>query len=311
MKENFGAALARILVYEGGKANNPKDPGGRTNMGITQSTYNAWLRTKGKPSADVFAISHDDVATIYKTQYWDRMDGDLLPTGLDLCVFDGAVNSGVGSSVMWLQASLGGITVDGGFGNKTLAAAEDCDAEKIIGEYCQRRLGSLERLTTWPTFGKGWSARISNVLKISDAWAEAGAGPNTGPAPVIVSDIGGHQKADMNNVKVNTVSVVATHAVTAGGAVATGAAQTITTLTPVGDTFTWIKYVLGGLTILSALAGVFVMLGNQANNAANNGDAKKVVPLNADDNLVATAINDNVAATATEVVQAHVAAKAA
>jgi lysozyme family protein len=306
MEANFAPALARVLVYEGGKANNPKDPGGKTNFGVTQRTYSAWLVTQKRPSADVYNITHDEVATIYKNEYWDKVHGDDLPSGLDLVVFDGAVNSGVGTSVMWLQGALG-ISIDGGIGAKTEAAIVGCDDEKTIDAYCSRRLGSLERLTTWSTFGKGWSARISNCKKIGDAWAEAGAGENVGPAPVQVDSLGGHNKASMDDLKTSAISVVATHAVTAGSAVATGATQALTTLSGVGDTFSWMKYVLGGITIASACAGLVVMFGNKANNAANNGVATSTVPPNADDGLPTTAINDNPApASPTAVIEAHV-----
>ena len=306
MKNNFSPALARVLVYEGGKADNPKDPGGRTAYGITQRTYNSWLRLNNYAKADVFNITKDQVAVIYKTQYWDRILGDSLPTGMEFAVFDGAVNSGCGTSIMWLQSALG-VPADGSIGPKTLDAALSGDDETVIDLYLQYRLGSLKRLTTWGTFGKGWSARISNVRKIADAWAEANASTNVGPAPVLVSDIGGHTKANIEDVKSNTVAVVTAHVVTVGGAVSTGATQIATALTGVTDTFQWAKYVLGGVTLAGAIAGVVVMFGKQANDAAINGTAKAIVDPNADSTATSVTVTDDAFATPTAVIEAHIA----
>ena len=291
MRMNFQAALARILVYEGGRANNPKDPGGKTNYGITQSTYNAWRRAqKNLGNADVYAITHAEVAEIYEREYWDRIHGDALPSGLDLAVFDGAVNSGVGTSIMWLEGALG-LSTDGSIGSKTLAAIPD-DYVHVIDDMLQRRLGSLQRLRTYRTFGKGWHARIANVRKIADAWAEAGSGANIGPAPVYLVDLGGHNKANMDDVKTSPLTAVQAHVVTGASAVATGATQATETLTPVADTLNWLKYVLGGLTCVAAVAGIALMIGQQANDNASNGATKKLISPSADDGLPTVTVTD-------------------
>ncbi len=291
MRANFQPSLTRIRVYEGGKVNNPRDPGGKTNYGITQRTYNAWRRAQNLGNADVYAISLTEVAEIYKKEYWDRIDGDLLPSGLDLAVFDGAVNSGVGTSILWLQGALG-ISMDGSIGAKTLAAIPD-DYEHIIDDMLQRRLGSLERLKTYPEFGRGWHARISNVKKISDAWAEAGIGANTGPSPVSLTDIGGHTKANMDDVKTSPVTMVQAHVATGASAVGTGATQAAETLTPVADTLNWLKYALGGLTCIAAVAGVALMISKQANDDASGGVRKKPVNPGADDGIPTVTVTDD------------------
>src|SRR4051794_37391096 len=102
-KADFARSLVRVLAYEGGEVNNSRDPGGKTNQGITQRTYSAWLSSRDEPNADVYAIPAAARDEIYETEYWDRIRGDDLPDGLDLCVFDAAVNSGVGQAGKWLQ----------------------------------------------------------------------------------------------------------------------------------------------------------------------------------------------------------------
>ena len=149
--EFFTKALSRVLVYEGGKVDDPEDPGGRTNKGITQATFNAFLRSHDAATRDVYGITDAEVSTIYKGEYWDRVRGDELPVGVDLCVFDAAVNSGVGRSIKWLQQSLGDHyagQIDGVLGNKTVQAVEDFgDSDALIEEFCARRLGTLKRLS--------------------------------------------------------------------------------------------------------------------------------------------------------------------
>ena len=282
MQANFQNALARILVYEGGKVDNPRDPGGRTNMGITQRTYNAWRNHHGMAVRDVYLIATDERDTIYKSEYWDPIHGDELPSGLDLAMFDAAVNSGCGSATMWLQGALG-VEADGAFGSKTLVAALACDDEHTLDELCQRRLGSLKRLRTWPTFGRGWEARIANVEKTGDSWAEAATSDGQHPMPVDVTSAGGHQKASMDDLKPPIIAPITAHVVTTASAVSTAATQTAQQLAPAADVIGSIKYVLGGITVVSAVAGVLLLLSKQANDAANNGTAKVKPNLLADE----------------------------
>lgn len=158
MKENYAQALKQVLKYEGGKVDNPKDPGGRTAYGVTQDTYNAWRKKQGLPNADVFTISQSEVASIYKYEYWDAIRGDDLPSGVDFAVFDYAINSGVSKAAKTLQ-SVVGVTQDGQIGPQTIQAAKTYVAMAVTN----KRLAFMQSLSIWSTFGKGWSARIADV----------------------------------------------------------------------------------------------------------------------------------------------------
>ena len=72
--------------------------------------------------ADMRALTPALVGPLYKRKYWDKVAGDLLPSGLDYAVFDAAINSGPGRAAKWLQ-ELVGVTADGAIGPGTLAAA--------------------------------------------------------------------------------------------------------------------------------------------------------------------------------------------
>ena len=82
MTDRFERALPRILAHEGGYVDDPRDPGGATNKGITHKTYSGWLRSKGLPDKNVRYISDAEVAAIYRQNYWDRIQGDNLPAGV-------------------------------------------------------------------------------------------------------------------------------------------------------------------------------------------------------------------------------------
>ena len=163
MKTNFEHALALLLVHEGGFVNNPKDPGGMTNLGVTRAVWEAWV---GHPvtEAEMRALTPDKVAPLYRRKYWSAVGGDVVSSGLDYCLFDFAVNSGPGRAVKTLQECLG-VTVDGALGEATLKAALAVPATQTIDAVCDRRLAFLQALPTWPTFGRGWALRVADVKR--------------------------------------------------------------------------------------------------------------------------------------------------
>ena len=115
MKDNFDECLKMLLHHEGGYVNHPKDPGGETNLGVTKRVYEKWGGTK-----DMKDLTVEDVAPIYKKNYWDRCKCDDLESGVDWVVFDWAVNSGTGRSAKAIQ-KICGASQDGAIGPKTLA----------------------------------------------------------------------------------------------------------------------------------------------------------------------------------------------
>jgi len=161
MKDNFPKSLAAVLVHEGGFVNNPKDPGGMTNLGCTKTVWQEHCGHEVDEKA-MRALTPNDVGPLYKTKYWDKIKGDDLPSGVDYVVFDAAINSGPGRATKWLQACVG-VEPDGGIGQKTLAAVRAMDAKQLIDDYSKRRLSFLSDLTTWETFGRGWARRVNEV----------------------------------------------------------------------------------------------------------------------------------------------------
>ena len=160
----FKEALEIILHHEGGYVNHPKDPGGETNMGVTKRVYEEWGGTK-----DMKDLTFEDVAPIYKKNYWDRVKGDDLASGLDLCIFDFGVNAGTGRAAKFIQEMIG-VTADGGIGPQTLKALGFYEEEvggvaEVIKEYQKRRQEYYESLSTFKTFGRGWTRRVNETTQ--------------------------------------------------------------------------------------------------------------------------------------------------
>lgn len=162
MRKNFDVALKAVLVSEGGWSDNKLDPGGKTMRGVTQAVYDAFRKRSGSPTRSVRSIGPEEVAAIYRFQYWDAIRGDALPSGIDYAVFDFAVNSGVVRAAQYLQRALG-VAADGVIGNVTVHAAETADRAGVINAVCNARMGFLKRLPTFGTFGKGWTTRVEKV----------------------------------------------------------------------------------------------------------------------------------------------------
>jgi lysozyme family protein len=161
MKSNFEQCIAALLLHEGGFVNHPKDPGGMTNLGVTKTVWEGWTGHDTTEAA-MRNLSTSDVEPLYRKKYWDAIQGDVLPSGVDYCVFDTAVNSGAGRAIKLLQRSIG-VTQDGLIGPNSLAAILVSDVGSLIDKYCAARNEFLQSLSTFDTFGKGWTRRVSEV----------------------------------------------------------------------------------------------------------------------------------------------------
>jgi lysozyme family protein len=162
MKDNFDRCLKHVLLFEGGYSDHPSDPGGATNLGITRSVLAAWRgREVSKP--EVKSLKVEEAAAIYRAKYWDVVWCDSLPSGLDLAVFDCAVNQGVGRAARFLQQAVG-TTVDGKIGPKTMAAVNAAEPGPLLIEFMARRMNAYGLLQSlFRVFGLGWSRRLMST----------------------------------------------------------------------------------------------------------------------------------------------------
>ena len=169
MRCNFDACFTELLKHEGGYVNHPADPGGRTNLGVTQRVYEDWV---GYPVSEKImrGLTPDHVRALYKVKYWDRVKGDELPDGLDLCVFDFGVNAGPSRAKRYLQM-LVGAKPDGIIGPNTMQALKDkasaVGAKELVRGYSDLRHQYYRKLRHFKTFGRGWTRRVNEVQEVA------------------------------------------------------------------------------------------------------------------------------------------------
>jgi len=176
MADLFAECLAFTLAQEGGYVDDPDDPGGATNMGITLATLQEWDRDPALGPANVEAMTRQTAAAIYRALYWNALRGDSLPAGVDLSTFDFGVNAGTCRSAKLLQEALGftGDEVDGCVGPITLRAALKAGPAQVINDLSARQADFYRGLSEFDLFGQGWLDRTERRRQAALAMAQQG-----------------------------------------------------------------------------------------------------------------------------------------
>jgi len=253
----FERALPRVLMHEGGYVNDPQDPGGETNRGITKRVYDAYRQRMRLPVQSVKNITSQEVAAIYRANYWDLAKCDQLPAGVSYVVFDGNVNSGVSQSIKWLQRAVG-VVPDGVIGNATLAAVQNYgDMNRLVDAICDRRLAFLKALKTWKRFGKGWAARVADVRATGKAWANGSDA--TQKLPVLP----GNAKAFLSDAKPAPALAIA-DATTGGGIGSGGLAATLQQVQDQLSPYSYGSSLIGKVVVALIVIGAALTVGGLA-----------------------------------------------
>jgi lysozyme family protein len=151
---SFKECLNIVLKSEGGWVNNPNDPGGETNLGVTKRVWEEYV---GHPVESLKKLTKEDVAPLYELKYWRPCYGEVLPRGLDLLSFSMGVNAGPGRSVKLLQQSIGCVP-DGVIGPKTRELISASNSATLIAKFSEARRDYYRSLNK-PMFEKGWLSR--------------------------------------------------------------------------------------------------------------------------------------------------------
>lgn len=148
----FEAAVGFVLKdkIEGGYVNDPRDPGGETNFGISKRSY---------PKVDMKSLTREGAVAIYKRDYWDAPGCADLPPALAVALFDCAVNQGAGIAPKLLQRALG-VNADGVIGPRTLRAAHAADPMEAVVQFLGWRLRRYAFTANSSTYMRGWSNRV-------------------------------------------------------------------------------------------------------------------------------------------------------
>ncbi len=173
----FDRALAHVLEMEGGFTDDPHDPGGPTNRGITLAVYAAWRRVTldatnhAALKDELMRIPDETVREIYRRRYWEPARCPVLPAGVEMMHFDAAVNQGVGAAARMLQEAAGA-DLDGEIGPLTLAAVDAAGRTELLQRYADLRRERYRRLPHFTRFGRGWLRRVD--IALARARADAG-----------------------------------------------------------------------------------------------------------------------------------------
>ena len=154
---NFDVAFDRLLGHEGSYSNDPKDPGGETNWGISKRSY---------PNVDIKNLTRLEAKSIYLADFWNPL-GTAHPA-IKFQVFDFAVNSGMQTAIRKLQVAIG-VADDGHWGPQSSAKLADFDLNDVLFLFIAERQDFWTKLSTWPIYGKGWINRSSNNLRFAAA----------------------------------------------------------------------------------------------------------------------------------------------
>jgi uncharacterized protein (TIGR02594 family) len=162
---NFEVSLRHVLEIEGGYSDDPYDPGGPTNRGITLAVFANWhgvtldAHNRARLIDDLKRIADDTVAAIYRKRYWVPARCADLPGALALMHFDASVNHGVGAASRMLQQALS-VSIDGEIGPETLGAAGRQNATAAVDRYADIRRARYRALPHFWRFGRGWLRRV-------------------------------------------------------------------------------------------------------------------------------------------------------
>lgn len=154
---SFDDAFTALIGNEGGYVNNPADPGGETNFGITARV----ARANGY-AGPMKSLSLETAKAIAKAVYWDPLHLDEFDPRIAFQIFDCNYNGG--QTVRWAQAAAGA-AVDGKMGPATIAALKLAEPHAFVLSFLSQRMLYLTNLSTWATFGKGWTRRIANNMQ--------------------------------------------------------------------------------------------------------------------------------------------------
>ena len=162
----FDEAFPRIIDVEKGFTDDPRDTGnwtgGKVGAGVCKGTKYG-ISAAAYPGLDIVNLTLDQAQTIYRRDYWDRLQLDQFQPGVRFDMFDTAVNSGCSLAAKILQRAVGAVD-DGAIGPKTIAAARMLTSDQLDKKFNGYRLRHLLECKTWPTYGRGWVERVAKNL---------------------------------------------------------------------------------------------------------------------------------------------------
>ena len=166
---SFDLFLPILLRFEGGYVDDPTDPGGETNKGVTMATFQRCshqLLGIDPTSQNLQSLTDAQAGIIYRSLYWNQINADdfqLQDLANILCDF--YVNAGTHATVL-LQRILNTMGAhlieDGGIGPASIQALAILDQVAVYRQYKQGRIDYYQSLgQRFPQFLHGWLNRTN------------------------------------------------------------------------------------------------------------------------------------------------------
>jgi lysozyme family protein len=162
MDDSFDESLEFTLTEEGGYTDHPTEPRLATNHGITLARLRRFLRDPGLGRDDVRHVPCATVRALYLADFWNRTRCDALPPGIDLMVFDHAVNAGPDRAGRALQLACGQkrSEIDGAVGPDTLGRVALSDSLTLLDALTAMQRTGYRQTAAYTLFGENWLARL-------------------------------------------------------------------------------------------------------------------------------------------------------
>lgn len=162
---SYETTFERLMGNEGAYVNDPADPGGETNWGITWPVLHQAISRKIVPADTTIAsLTRAQAKMIYKPMFWDAAGLDDYDPAVAYQAMDVAVNSGVTAATILLQRAAG-VAADGRIGPVTRAAIKAKDRNDMLMLLTAERMEFQTKLKNWPAAGKGWTRRNATNLR--------------------------------------------------------------------------------------------------------------------------------------------------
>lgn len=167
----FDEAFTRLIGHEGSYTADPRDngnwTGGRPGVGVLLGTKYG-IAANTYPDIDIKNLTLDAAKAIYRRDWWDKIDAGHIDPAIVYQVWDFAVNAGMSTAKRALQRAVR-VADDGQIGPITIRAIQSMSTGDVLLRFNAQRLRHYTSLTTWPTYGKGWTNRVAANLDYAAA----------------------------------------------------------------------------------------------------------------------------------------------
>lgn len=172
---NFPSSLGFAMRPENDGSpfhDDPDDTGGATKWGVTMPALCYWRKENGcsQPTIqDLQNLNEFERDAIYAANYWLRVNGDRLPLGVDLMVFDFGITSGAALSAKVLQrvSGLCDQFVDGWVGDQTILALSSVPPFKLVADLATMQEEYYKACPTAWKYLDGWERRLDDRRRLA------------------------------------------------------------------------------------------------------------------------------------------------